>query len=57
MSLRQCPFCGTSPMGLQLLEDADDNPYIKCMTCLATGPLADNGYTWDDRADDGEEGR
>lgn len=57
MSLRQCPFCGTEAIGLQVLEDASENPYIECMTCLATGPSMDAGYTWDDRADDMEEGR
>lgn len=54
--MKPCPFCGAGEIELQVSEDADQNPFIECMRCLATGPLLGSGVTWDDRAE-GEEGR
>lgn len=54
--MADCPFCGAGEIELQVCADADDNLFIECMRCQATGPMVGSGYTWDDRVER-EEGR
>lgn len=44
-----CPFCAAPALQLEDAEDADDRPFVRCMSCDATGPLESSGYTWNDR--------